>query len=74
MKLAYITPYHATAYKFPQGQTHTHANTQTKAISRNQVRAAFGHAPGLIKSVSYINFNSLVKLTKIFIKQSYTRS
>ena len=28
-------------------QTHTHTNARTKTISRNQVRAAEGRAPGL---------------------------
>ena len=36
--------FHVTCYQWPQGRTHTHTDAQTKTISRNQVRLAFGCA------------------------------
>ena len=36
-------------------QTHTHTDVQTKAISRNQVRTTFGHAPEGIKDLNKRN-------------------
>ena len=44
LHMVYITPYHATASKTLTADTYTHANVQTRAISRNWACTWFNNA------------------------------